>query len=90
MLTNHLCKPTVYTSILIIIINNYLFLNDTWRPASITMLRRRWKYSRVLLDQLCPTRDPPAACGPVEGFVRPNLGCRYSKSILYSDNLSLF
>jgi len=36
------------------------------------------------LDQLCPTR------GPVESFVRPNVGFRCSKSILYSDNLSLF
>jgi len=34
--------------------------------------------------------NPRAACGPLEGFVRPSLGCRCSKSILYSDNLFLF
>ena len=28
------------------------------------------------------------ACGPAECFVRPSLGCRCSKSMLYSDNLS--
>jgi len=32
--------------------------------------------------------NPPVACGPVNGFVRPSLGFRCSKSILYSDNLS--
>jgi len=42
------------------------------------------------VDQLCPTRDPRAACGPVEGCVRPSLGFRCSKSILYTDTLSLF
>ena len=42
------------------------------------------------LDQLCPTRGPPAACGPDEGFVRPSLDFRCSKSILHTDNLSLF
>jgi len=26
------------------------------------------------LVQLCPTRGSRAACGPVEGFVRPRLG----------------
>jgi len=36
------------------------------------------------LHQLCPTR------GPVESFARPSLGFRSGKSILYSDNLSLF
>jgi len=34
--------------------------------------------------------NPLAACGPVEGFVRLSLGFRCSKSILYTDNLSLF
>jgi len=28
--------------------------------------------------QLCPTHGPWAACGPVEGFVRPSLGFRSS------------
>jgi len=42
------------------------------------------------LLQLCPTRGPPAACGPVEGFVRPSLDFRCSKSILYTENLSYF
>ena len=36
------------------------------------------------LCQLCQTR------GPVEGFVRPSLGFRCSKCILYTDNLPLF
>jgi len=46
---------------------------------------------RILdLDQPCPTRGPWAACRPVEGFVRPSLGFVYSKSILYTDDLSLF
>jgi len=39
---------------------------------------------RFLTVQLCPTR------GPTNGFVRPSLGFRCSKSILYSGNLSLF
>jgi len=34
--------------------------------------------------------DPRLACGPVEGFVRPSRGLRCSKSILHTDNLSLF
>jgi len=34
--------------------------------------------------------NPRAACGPVEGFVRPSLGFRCSKSILDIDNLSFF
>jgi len=34
--------------------------------------------------------SPRAECGPIEGFVRPSLGCYCGKSILYSDNLSLF
>jgi len=38
----------------------------------------------VCLIQLCPTR------GPGEGFVRPGLGFRCSKSVLHTDNLSLF
>jgi len=38
----------------------------------------------VNFTQLCPTR------GPVEGFVRPSLGFRCSKSIPHTDNLSLF
>ena len=33
---------------------------------------------------------PWAACGPVEGFVRPSLGFGSSKSILHTDNLFLF
>jgi len=32
--------------------------------------------------QLIPTHGPRVACGPVEGFVRPSLGFRCSKSIL--------
>jgi len=44
----------------------------------------------VSLDQLCPTHGPWATCGPVAGFVRPSLGFRCSKSILHTDNLSLF
>ena len=39
------------------------------------------------LDQQCPIR---AACGSVEGFVRPSLGFHCSKSILHTDTLSLF
>jgi len=38
----------------------------------------------LILDQLCPTRCPWAACGPVKRFVRPSLGFRCSKSILYT------
>jgi len=46
--------------------------------------------STIALNQLCPTRGPRAACGPVKGFVRLSLGFRCSQSILYSDNLFLF
>jgi len=46
--------------------------------------------NQVGIVQLCPTRVPRVACGPVEGFVRFSLGFRCSKSILYSDNLSSF
>jgi len=44
----------------------------------------------IALKQLCAIRRPRAACGPVEGFMRPSLSFRCSKSISYSDNLSLF
>ena len=30
----------------------------------------------IRLEQLCPTRGPRAAYGPVEGFVRPSLSLR--------------
>ena len=40
--------------------------------------------TKLGLALLCPTR------GPVEGFVRSRLGFRCSKSILHTDNLSLF
>jgi len=33
---------------------------------------------------------PRAACGRVDGFVRPRLGLCCSKSIVHTDNLSLF
>jgi len=41
-----------------------------------------------VLEQLCPTRGSRAAYGPGEGFARPGLGFRCSKSILHTDNLS--
>ena len=44
--------------------------------------------SDYALDQLCPTRGHRAACGPAEGFVRPCLDFRCSKSILHTANLS--
>ena len=34
--------------------------------------------------------NPQAACDPVEGFLWPSLDFRYSKSIVHTDNLSLF
>jgi len=34
--------------------------------------------------------NPRAACGAVDGFMRHRLGFRCSKSMLYTDNLSLF
>jgi len=34
--------------------------------------------------------NPRPACGPDEGFVRPNLGFRCCKSVPYTENLSLF
>jgi len=37
-----------------------------------------------------PMFNPRAACGPVEGSVRPSSGFRCSKGIQYSDNLCLF
>jgi len=37
-----------------------------------------------------PAAQSKVLCGPVEGFVRPSLGLRCSKSMLYPDNLSLF
>jgi len=40
------------------------------------------RFQPVPLAQLCPTRGP-------EGFMRPSLGFRCSKSILHTDNLSL-
>jgi len=42
------------------------------------------------LNQLCPTRSSQAACGPGKGFVRPALGFCCSRSILHTENLSLF
>jgi len=45
---------------------------------------------QIDLNQLCPTCSPLATCGLIEGSVQPSSGFRYSKSILYSDNLSLF
>jgi len=33
--------------------------------------------------------NPKVPCGPVERFVRSNLGLQCSKSMLYTDNLSL-
>ena len=46
---------------------------------------RHWNFTIFVdLSQLCPTR------GPVEGFVRPSSGVRCSKSVLHTDNLSLF
>jgi len=36
------------------------------------------------------TSHPRATFGLVEGFMRPSLGCRCSKSILHTDNFSLF
>jgi len=52
---------------------------------------RRFRISNFVesLNQLCPTRGPRAACGPVEGFAWPSSGFR-CKSILHTDNLSLF
>jgi len=35
-------------------------------------------FSAIVFAQLCLTRGPWAACGPVEGFVRPRLGFRCS------------
>jgi len=52
-----------------------------WGPQKIQM--GPFNISKQL-GQLCPSR------GPVEGFVRPSLGFRCSKRILYTDNLSLF
>jgi len=48
------------------------------------------KHSGVLLEQLCPTRGHRAACDSDKGFVQPTLGFRCSKSILHTDNLSIF
>ena len=42
----------------------------------------------ISLRQLCPA--PRAACGPVEGFVWPNLGFRYNTSSLHTDNRPYF
>jgi len=53
--------------------------------AATTLNVPRFLYdAKFLTIQLRPTR------GPIEGFVRPSLGFRCSKSILYSDNPSLF
>jgi len=41
-----------------------------------------------VLNWLCPTCGPWAACG--EGFVQPSLGFCCSKSILHTDNWYLF
>ena len=45
------------------------------RNAARKALARAWNG----LSRLCPTRGPRAACGPVEGFVRPSLGFRCSE-----------
>jgi len=34
--------------------------------------------------------NPRPACGPFEDFARPSLGFHWSKTILPTDNLSLF
>jgi len=56
------------------------------------ILRGRGRRLRGLytLNHLCPIRGPPAACGPVEGFVLPSLGVCCSKSIVHTGNLPLF
>jgi len=61
-----------------ILVVSKLCASSTLKSASSTY---RWNFKG--LNQLCPTR------GPVEGFVRPSLGVRCSKSILHTDNLSL-
>jgi len=38
----------------------------------------------ITLHQLCPTRGPWAACGPVKGFVRSRLCFCCCKRILYT------
>jgi len=57
---------------------------------SARVLTKILKTAYYGLDQQCPTLGALAAYGPVESFVRPSLGCCYGKSILYSENLSLF
>jgi len=47
-------------------------------------------HSLIYLNQRCPTSSPWAACGPGECFVRPSLGFCCSRSILHTDNFSLF
>jgi len=60
-----------------------------WRKSKKQWNYRYFRLVAIALDQLCPTRGPRAAWDPVNGFVRPSLGFRCSKSILRTDNLSL-
>jgi len=50
---------------------------------------KRFVYAVPLMDGLAMS-NPRAGCGPVEGFVLPSLGFRCSKSVLHTDNQSLF
>jgi len=45
---------------------------------------------QVKAESIATVSNPRAAFGSVDGFVRPSLDFRCSKSILYSDNLCLF
>jgi len=58
--------------------------NTTQSPTKESYLSIKnyptWSNEKYIftLNQLCPTRCPLAACGPVEGFVRPSLRFRCS------------
>ena len=52
---------------------------------------QQWHPSRLVCDCLYPSYVQPAAhMWPSGRFVRPSLGFRFSKSILYNDNMCLF
>ena len=59
------------------------------QPGGVRIFDRPTR-QKLRLVQPCPIRSPGAACGTIESFVRPSLGFCCSKSILYTDNLSLF
>jgi len=69
-------------------LENFAKLHLTIRIFVMGVRRNFPGRSNVHILLISAMSNPRPACGPVECFVPPSLGCRCSKSMLYSDNLS--